>query len=45
MVGIIAKLIEEIEFYFRNMILHGYANNLKKIRGKSDVATQYSKHW
>jgi hypothetical protein len=28
--GVIAKSIEEIDFYFRNMILHGYANNLKK---------------
>jgi hypothetical protein len=45
MEGIIAKLIEEIDFYFRNTILHGYANSLKKIRGKSDVAAQYSKCW
>jgi hypothetical protein len=45
MEGIIVKLIEGIDLYFRNMILHRYANNLKKIKGKSDVAAQYSKRW
>jgi 7-cyano-7-deazaguanine synthase in queuosine biosynthesis len=36
--GTEAGPIREIFIDFRNMILHRYANNLEKTKGKSDIA-------
>jgi hypothetical protein len=32
------EIVKEKKLYFRNLILHGYASNLERIKGKSDVA-------
>jgi hypothetical protein len=41
----LSKTIKEKFLYSRNIILHGYANKLERIKGKSDIAIQYSRHW
>jgi hypothetical protein len=40
-----SEIIKEKLLYSRNIILHRYANKLERIKGKSDIAAQYSRCW